>query len=819
MAGEFQSATTSADPTGLLPSIAPATPATAATAPASDDTQTSSALALPALNPSDSPYQPLNLPTVQTPTVHPLPAQQPVRDLGAVTKAGGIAYLANQVLRGAVKGYDAARLQHAAQANGRIDALGKLQNQLGQEYVQAYNDVGSSKPGMTTEQILADPRVKKLHDQLLAVHQSLLGTIHSYLPQLQQGTKGGKSRSSKTQKRSLLERMFSPEPDEALEAYAQVAGKMGPEAFYQVANPQQLAALYDKRQAESESLSAAGETVEAKAAKARNKARLQELYAEGRPSDPAAAKKWDTEVDNLRMALTPLSAKPTADQMRRQDYEALLMSGQIPKDARGVPMAYEEWVGYESAHGHAAGTPAHVPTVGSFGDFMLGAYGPHPTPKDYVEGRKLWASSGAGTTVGTHTVLVTQGNKQVPYTFTTTSTKSYGGGVPAAPNVRVDQGAGASAAAPAATTSAASAAPSETVPWAPQPHGALNPYHNPEDQPSQASFAFNHQWAKPGPYVTKLSPEDEAKFQQWVQQNHVPWQDTPDADYDMRGYWKALTNPSDPHHDLTQRAKNGHYSDYWKTPYSGVFSRESMYATPKAPRWVGQKLYTTDGRLVTDETPRRPEEHAQAARPTAARTSYAPGAPRLAGPAVGYKFSPGTIILLQSAKKARNIFQSARADYNDAQQNARDIAKDPTNGIAKMNLVATFLRTLGEHSASVSGSQVRLTQAEWNQVQQSAPVIARFLSKFASTQNGETVLSGVTLTPDQVIDLVRAVGEKAVSLRQSAEAMQRDAQAAAAKDREGVVGTGGRAPAAASTAVPQTHSDLNKEILQLVHSK
>ena len=135
----------------------------------------------------------------------------------------------------------------------------------------------------------------------------------------------------------------------------------------------------------------------------------------------------------------------------------------------------------------------------------------------------------------------------------------------------------------------------------------LNLYANPEQEPANSALAFNQPWAKQGPYVTKLSPEDEQKFQAWVQTTKVPWQDTPNADYDMRGYWQALVDPNNPNHALTGRVENGafkgHFSDKWKTPYSGVFSRESMYATPNAPHWVGDKLVTSNGKLVSNETP------------------------------------------------------------------------------------------------------------------------------------------------------------------------------------------------------------------------
>jgi hypothetical protein len=94
--------------------------------------------------------------------------------------------------------------------------------------------------------------------------------------------------------------------------------------------------------------------------------------------------------------------------------------------------------------------------------------------------------------------------------------------------------------------------------------------------------------AKAGPYQTALEPVDEMRFQKWVSENGIPFQDSSTADYDMRGYWHALqrgdpraftaVNPAD---------KLPHFPDTWKTPYHKTFSNESQYATPGAPRWVG----------------------------------------------------------------------------------------------------------------------------------------------------------------------------------------------------------------------------------------
>jgi hypothetical protein len=163
----------------------------------------------------------------------------------------------------------------------------------------------------------------------------------------------------------------------------------------------------------------------------------------------------------------------------------------------------------------------------------------------------------------------------------------------------------------------------------PQPKNALNQFANPEDQPSKVSFAFNKGWAKPGPYTSTLSPAEETEFRRWAAANPKavegevgPAPDfapLPEADYDVRGHFHAA-KIGDPAADLTPNTWDGkiHGNDKFKTPYNGGFSNESMYATENAPRWVGTRLVTKDGKLVTDETPRTPAAMKNKARTTAA---------------------------------------------------------------------------------------------------------------------------------------------------------------------------------------------------------
>lgn len=132
-----------------------------------------------------------------------------------------------------------------------------------------------------------------------------------------------------------------------------------------------------------------------------------------------------------------------------------------------------------------------------------------------------------------------------------------------------------------------------------------------QDDPvaSQASaepYARNQAYAKPAPaggYGTRLAPAQEAQFQSWVKQNNVPFDPSPQADYDMRGFYKGLVS-GDPHAQTGMNANDGklHFSDYYKTPYHKSFSNESQWATAAAPRWNQQdQLVTPDGKVVFDE--------------------------------------------------------------------------------------------------------------------------------------------------------------------------------------------------------------------------
>lgn len=109
--------------------------------------------------------------------------------------------------------------------------------------------------------------------------------------------------------------------------------------------------------------------------------------------------------------------------------------------------------------------------------------------------------------------------------------------------------------------------------------------------------------AKPGPYKTQLPMVEEMQFQDWVRRSHVPFDDSPRSDYDMRGYWKQQQRSVTPTIPRGGPFQSGaHFPDQYKTPYHETFSNESQYATPSAPHWTGDKLFNPVGGLVKDES-------------------------------------------------------------------------------------------------------------------------------------------------------------------------------------------------------------------------
>ena len=121
------------------------------------------------------------------------------------------------------------------------------------------------------------------------------------------------------------------------------------------------------------------------------------------------------------------------------------------------------------------------------------------------------------------------------------------------------------------------------------------------DSKSKLSQYLKELFLRPRDYRTDLPPNQEFEFQNWVKQNDIPYVDEPRADYDMRGFYKALQN-KDPRATSSYDFLDNrfHYPDIWKTPWHETFSQDSMYSLPTSPHWVKDKLINALGTTIFD---------------------------------------------------------------------------------------------------------------------------------------------------------------------------------------------------------------------------
>ena len=240
-------------------------------AAAASDTP-AAAPALPSLNPTDSPYTPLSLPTAPEPKQHPLPEQEKNDNIGATSKAGAFAYIADKILRGAVQGYDSSRLQHAQQFNKKMSALGTLDQQLTGQFTSAINDtLSSGKTGpdgkpLTRVQIIGDPErkippdpslakdpeitnIRQIYNQGQAVHQATLASLESYLPHIQDDPSKAKGKG-KGKGNDLQD----------LQTYYNASKQLGWRGGYAGMTDQQAQAAMQQRQTAATTFTTAGVT-------------------------------------------------------------------------------------------------------------------------------------------------------------------------------------------------------------------------------------------------------------------------------------------------------------------------------------------------------------------------------------------------------------------------------------------------------------------------------------------------------------------------------------------------------------------------------
>lgn len=261
---------------------------------AQTDAAPGSQAALPVINPSDSPYQPLNLPK-EEPKQIPIQEQAPVQNLGAASHGGSIAYLADQVLRGAMKGYDTAQAHKADQFNRKLTAQQAIYN----DQAKQFYEMAASGVDPKSEEF------RQARGRVLAAWQATMQTIGERIPQPNKSAKSKQGQQNGTDQSSLIARAMNHQndPQDALQAVYQGAVATGPPVFHQIQpylSPQYQAQQRQKAQTSADTSTAAGGHAAAEA-------ELSTLVAKPNQTPEDKAK-----IDQLKEQLSPSQKFPIA---------------------------------------------------------------------------------------------------------------------------------------------------------------------------------------------------------------------------------------------------------------------------------------------------------------------------------------------------------------------------------------------------------------------------------------------------------------------------------------------------------------------------
>lgn len=127
--------------------------------------------------------------------------------------------------------------------------------------------------------------------------------------------------------------------------------------------------------------------------------------------------------------------------------------------------------------------------------------------------------------------------------------------------------------------------PNHSDPVQIHPTDAIKSFVDDHIYPFEVNKDEDNTYSKGGPkrdkfYNTQLTPEQEAKYREWVKT--LPANLQSDYDYDMRGLWLVGDVPDE----------EGHMTDYWKKPWHPTFSNESRYSSTETPggEWYGEEF-------------------------------------------------------------------------------------------------------------------------------------------------------------------------------------------------------------------------------------
>jgi hypothetical protein len=245
----------------------------------------------------DSPYTPLNLPPVET--KHPMPdlgKEADPQNLGAVSHAGAVAFLADKVLRGAVQGIAQKQAHQQDQYNKKLSAQQTVFNDVSKQFhdidhsAKAGSFTGPPGPdGQPT--FVPSKEWKDAQNRVLAVWQPLMATMGEKIPQ--QG-KGKKKQSD----------------NPVSQVYA-AAVQTGPAVFHQSPSPAERRGYLQGAQTAATQATTQGIAATAGQDTETAKARLASLIAKPDQTDQDKA-----EIDKIKEQLSPLPKTTGVTNMR-----------------------------------------------------------------------------------------------------------------------------------------------------------------------------------------------------------------------------------------------------------------------------------------------------------------------------------------------------------------------------------------------------------------------------------------------------------------------------------------------------------------------
>lgn len=310
-------------------------------AAASPDAATSSAPALPTLNPGDSPYKPLNLPQEQPRQKQPDQQQQQPPNLGATSHAGAAAYLIDNILKGASHGYAQGQQIAADQYNKKLNATQSLYND---QAAQLYDLAKSGRAGTFTGPAGQDGKptfvpsdeFNQIKGRMKVSWDAMMDTVGARIPQPKKSKKGGSTETSGDDPQALLKQAMDHkgDPQGALAATYQLGLKIGPPVIHQITGfltPEYVARQKQGAQTSDNQSQAAVSSSHAGLTTAQMQDELQTLQAKKEPTDADKSR-----ITQLREALSPIPRTTTDKPITRPDIQTVKT-----KDGRDISAQWD----------------------------------------------------------------------------------------------------------------------------------------------------------------------------------------------------------------------------------------------------------------------------------------------------------------------------------------------------------------------------------------------------------------------------------------------------------------------------------------------